>query len=152
MSVSQLCYRSRIHWPALRHDLDTEMDLTLMRIRRINSRAGVTGALILTDTHVFQMLEGPWEAVKRTFECVLQDKRHSHLTVLHNGTQENKLFYGSWMQFFDLRSEDDSNAPDPFDDFSRNADRMHRDGVLELFQVLSLTLTERQLTNRLSLM
>ncbi|OKL43127.1 BLUF domain-containing protein [Pseudovibrio exalbescens] len=151
MAVSQLCYRSRIHWPALKHDLEAEMDLTLTRIRRINSRVGVTGALILTDTHIFQLLEGPWTAVKHTFECVLQDRRHSHLTVVHNSAHDHQLFCGAWMQFFDLRK--DEIRPSQLTHHLAGAEeRLHRDEIMDLFYLLSLTLSEGRITQRVSLM
>lgn len=151
MSVTQLCYRSRIHWPALRYSLDEEVERSLTRIRRINSMAGITGALILTDNHVFQLLEGPWPLVKRTFECVLEDKRHSDLTVLSNEEQDFRLFHNCWMHFCDLREEADSQYP-KFLQSPCHPDRTCSEEVMELLLLLSMNMSESQLTSRLALM
>ncbi|MFS8180942.1 Sensors of blue-light using FAD [Pseudovibrio denitrificans] len=152
MSVTQLCYRSRIHWPALRHSLDEEVERSLTRIRRINSMAGVTGALILTDNHVFQLLEGPWPSVKRTFECVLEDRRHSDLTVLSNEEQDFRLFHNCWMHFCDLREEADSHYPKFFGNLLAHPDRTCSEEVMELLLLLSMNMSESQLTSRIALM
>ncbi|MES0868789.1 BLUF domain-containing protein [Pseudovibrio sp. SCP19] len=152
MSVTQLCYRSRIHWPALRHSLDEEVERSLTRIRRINSMAGVTGALILTDNHVFQLLEGPWPSVKRTFECVLEDRRHSDLTVLSNEEQDFRLFHNCWMHFCDLREEADSHYLKFFGNLLAHPDRTCSEEVMELLLLLSMNMSESQLTSRIALM
>lgn len=152
MSVTQLCYRSRIHWPALRMSLDEEIDRTLLRVRRINSKSGVTGALILTDSHVFQLLEGPWPAVKRTFECVLEDRRHSDLMVLSNQQTDYRMFHSNWMHFSDLRDEDESDHPRFMHDLLLHPDRTCGEEVLELFLLLSTNLHSNSLTSRIALM
>ncbi|SDQ91649.1 BLUF domain-containing protein [Pseudovibrio sp. Tun.PSC04-5.I4] len=152
MSVTQLCYRSRIHWPALRYSLDDEVERSLSRIRRINSMAGVTGALILTDTHVFQLLEGPWPSVKRTFECVLEDKRHSDLTVLSNQKQDYRLFHSCWMHFCDLRDDAGKQYPKFIGSLLAHPDRTCSEEVMELLLLLSMSMSESNLTNRVALM
>ncbi len=152
MSVTQLCYRSRIHWPALRYSLDDEVEMSLKRIRRINSMAGVTGALILTDNHVFQLLEGPWPSIKRTFECVLEDRRHSDLTVLSNEEQEYRLFHNCWMHFCDLREEAEGNYSKFFGGLLSHPDRTCSEDVMELLLILSTNMGESNLTNRIALM
>ncbi|WP_068010275.1 BLUF domain-containing protein [Pseudovibrio axinellae] len=152
MSVTQLCYRSRIHWPALRYSLDEEVERSLSRIWRINSMAGVTGALILTDNHIFQLLEGPWPSVKRTFECVLEDRRHSDLTVLSNEQQDYRLFHNCWMHYCDLREDAQGHHPKLFASLLSHPERTCSEEVMELLLLLSMNMHESDLTSRLALM
>lgn len=63
--------------------------------RRNNTRSGVTGALVCRSDLYFQYLEGPVEAVDKTFEKIKSDTRHSQIQVLKNDTTNRKLF-ASW--------------------------------------------------------
>ena len=51
MELYRACYRSKIKWDRMQRSLPDEIDRTLLRIRRINRKAGVTGALLLVDQH-----------------------------------------------------------------------------------------------------
>ncbi|WP_310620308.1 BLUF domain-containing protein [Flexibacterium corallicola] len=152
MLITQLSYRSKIHWPAIKRNLDDEVALTLGRIRRINARSGVTGALVLTDSHVFQMLEGPWDAVKITFECALSDKRHSDLTVLCNEKVQYRLFNCSWMHFCDLREGALEEYPRFIRALATHSEYTSHEEFKEVLILLSIGLKENAITNHLSLM
>lgn len=102
MELYRACYRSRINWDRMRLPLPDEIDRTLLRIRRINRRAGVTGALLLVDQHVIQFLEGRTGQVLDTVYCVMNDPRlHAIEGIIHEPA-DYRMFPNSLMFFRDL--------------------------------------------------
>ena len=59
-----------------------EIQAILAKSRANNRRAGVTGALLFSADCFAQVLEGPLDAVERTFERIQCDPRHATVTVL----------------------------------------------------------------------
>ncbi len=53
--------------------------------RRNNARDGITGGLLFSQGCFAQVLEGPLDALERTFERIQCDERHSDVTVLQSG-------------------------------------------------------------------
>jgi hypothetical protein len=102
MELYRACYRSRIKWGNLRLPLPDEIDRTLLRIRRINRKAGVTGALLMVDQHIIQVLEGRPGQVLDTVYCVMNDPRlHAIEGIIHEPA-DFRLFPNSLMFFRDL--------------------------------------------------
>ncbi|MCX2723011.1 BLUF domain-containing protein [Roseibium salinum] len=102
MELYRACYRSKIEWGKLRLPLPDEIDNTLLRIRRINRKAGVTGALLLVDQHVIQVLEGQPGQVLDSVYCVMNDPRlHAIEGIIHEPA-DFRLFPNSLMFFRDL--------------------------------------------------
>ena len=60
--------------------------------RRNNARDGITGGLLFSSGCFAQVLEGPPDAIERTFERIQCDERHSEVTVLEAGTIETRDF------------------------------------------------------------
>jgi len=49
--------------------------------RHHNWRAGVTGCLLFTGTGIAQALEGRAEPVRRLYDCIVRDPRHTHIRI-----------------------------------------------------------------------
>ncbi|WP_395176085.1 BLUF domain-containing protein [Roseibium alexandrii] len=102
MELYRACYRSKIKWDNMRLPLPDEIDKTLLRIRRINRRAGVTGALLLVDQHIIQVLEGYTGPVLDTVYCVMNDPRLHDIEGIIHEPADYRLFPNSLMFFRDL--------------------------------------------------
>ncbi|MEM5584329.1 MULTISPECIES: BLUF domain-containing protein [unclassified Roseibium] len=102
MELYRACYRSKIRWNEMRLPLPDEIDKTLLRIRRINRKAGVTGALLLVDQHIIQILEGRTGPVLETVYCVMNDSRLHDIEGIIHEPADFRLFPNSLMFFRDL--------------------------------------------------
>ncbi len=102
MEFYRACYRSQINWEKLRRPLHEEVEKTLQRIRRINRRSGVTGALLLVDQHIIQVLEGQPGPVLDTVYCVMNDPRLHRIEGIIHESADFRLFPNSLMFFRDL--------------------------------------------------
>ncbi|MEP3047489.1 MAG: BLUF domain-containing protein [Roseibium sp.] len=102
MELYRACYRSKIKWNNVRLSLPDEIDKTLLRIRRINRKAGVTGALLLVDQHIIQILEGQTGPVLETVYCVMNDARLHNIEGIIHEPVDFRLFPNSLMFFRDL--------------------------------------------------
>ena len=71
------------------------LDNILITSQSNNLEAGVTGNLICHSDLFLQMLEGPSGAVKRLYERILADDRHTDIVKLRDEKSELKLF-PSW--------------------------------------------------------
>ena len=81
-SLCRLVYYSRNALPGPEADQAAEVRQILASSRRNNPRAGVTGALMFNGGCFAQVLEGPREAVERTFERIQRDARHADVVAL----------------------------------------------------------------------
>lgn len=149
MSLYQICYRSRIKPHVLSGDVDAEIDRTTKRLRRMNALNGVTGALILTDTHVFQLIEGWAEQVADSLDCAARDPRHESLEILSRKAVEYRLFHDSWLHFADLRMDHGRELPGELTMIMPRPDTATAADVLALMAHVASDLSEAQLTNRL---
>lgn len=59
-----------------------ELDAIQIVATANNSRAGLAGALVASPSRFAQVLEGPREALERTFEAISRDLRHDDLLVM----------------------------------------------------------------------
>ncbi len=59
-----------------------DLDAILAVARRNNAAMRVTGAMMLTNKHFAQVLEGPPDAVEEIFERIQMDDRHTAVAVL----------------------------------------------------------------------
>ncbi len=75
---------------------DAEVTAELLNIlasaRKHNPAAGLTGALLFSAGNFAQLLEGPLEAIERTFERIQFDPRHGDVTVVCNNPIPSRLF------------------------------------------------------------
>ena len=91
-SLYKLVYCSRNLIQGTDADVATELQKILASSRVNNSRSGITGALLYNAGMFAQALEGPLEAVERTFEVIQRDPRHSEVTVIQSGPTEERDF------------------------------------------------------------
>ena len=83
--------------------LDTQaMVELLIEARRVNTERNLTGLLLHREKSFYQVLEGPEEEVKRTFERIERDDRHTAVDVLFEGTVEQREFADWQMGFINL--------------------------------------------------
>ena len=57
-----------------------------------NASLGITGALIATDAHFAQLLEGPPHAIDAVMASISQDPRHTEVQVIHDGPITRRRF------------------------------------------------------------
>jgi hypothetical protein len=97
--LRQILYVSAAAAPVGQADLDGILEAS----RRNNAREGVTGMLLYIDGGFLQILEGPDDAVARTYDRIATDKRHTALRTLVDQTTDARLFEG-WSMGFDRPS------------------------------------------------
>ena len=49
---------------------------------RNNFENGITGVLVVTETHFLQVLEGPFEPLNATFDRIVRDPRHEEMQLI----------------------------------------------------------------------
>ncbi|MBW0092782.1 BLUF domain-containing protein [Pseudonocardia sp. KRD-184] len=88
--VFRLVYRSHSRIPA------EDRPKVLARIfdvaRSRNKAARVTGALLITDHYFVQALEGDEAAVRSLFDSINSDERHTDVTIVEEGTWDERTF------------------------------------------------------------
>ena len=90
----RLTYYSRNAIAEAGADGPGEVGRLLAVSRRNNARDGITGALLRSEGHFAQTLEGPPDAVERAFERIRRDWRHADLVVLRREPADARLFEG----------------------------------------------------------
>ncbi|MEA2999125.1 MAG: hypothetical protein QOH04_2658 [Sphingomonadales bacterium] len=69
-----------------------EVDRIIAVARPENERLGVTGALMFTQAHFAQVLEGDQAAVETLMERIRRDPRHDTVTIVSAAAREARLF------------------------------------------------------------
>lgn len=112
---------STVYVSAARHPFTpAELDALLEQSRANNRRDGVSGMLLYRDGDFLQVLEGPEEAVRRTYERIARDPRHVGVIVLDESEITQRSF-GDWSMGFRRVSVEE--RPAGFVDFfDRRAD------------------------------
>lgn len=151
MELYRICYRARINWTRLAHDLPDEIDRTLGRIRRINRRAGVTGALLLADHHIIQLLEGQTGPVLDTLYCVMNDPRLGELEAIFHEPAGDRLFPNSLMFFRDLTDGVAAAAHPSLRPLIDETEHLSRDDGLAALACFAAEIQQGCLTNDLLL-
>lgn len=83
-----------------------ELISLLAQARSANAERDITGLLLHRNDHFFQVIEGPAEAIARTFADIERDDRHHNIEVLFHEPIETREF-GDWrMGFLDLDAVD----------------------------------------------
>lgn len=77
-----------VRWP--RDGAAVEAITEVARSR--NAGLDITGALISTDEHFAQLIEGPPAAVDTVMASIFRDPRHWQVTVLEESDQSARLF------------------------------------------------------------
>lgn len=152
MQYYRVCYRCRIDWARLTKSLSEEIDRSLSRIRRLNRRSGVTGALFLTDQHIIQVLEGAPGPVLDTVYGVLTDPRLSSLEAIFQEPAEDLLFPKSLMLFRDLTDGEDAARHPVLKPLLDRTSDLNRDTALPAIMHYSSETLEGRLTDSMLLM
>jgi hypothetical protein len=74
---------------------DAEIAVIAAVARSRNALAAITGALIATDQHFAQILEGPPDTVDAIMASIRRDPRHSDVTVVAERSVRSRWF-SSW--------------------------------------------------------
>lgn len=102
--LNSLIYKSRCKGLA-NWDL---VESILASSARNNPENGITGVLVVTETHFLQVLEGPFESLNATFERIARDMRHEG-TQLISFTEIEERRFADWAMhgigLFDLNLE-----------------------------------------------
>jgi hypothetical protein len=88
-TITSLLYVSRSR---LQPEQMPQVDGIVELARQRNARLGVTGALIFTEIHFAQVLEGLKPAVDELMRSIAADKRHGDLTVVETITVPEPRF------------------------------------------------------------
>lgn len=87
MQLTRLIYASNHDGTAVE-----TLDRILQTSRANNARDGITGALVISEHHFMQLLEGDRTAVGQCFMRIMQDDRHHGIQVISSGDAEHRLF------------------------------------------------------------
>lgn len=88
--LSSLMYVSR---SALRIDGDADAVEQIVEAALIRNRSlQITGALIYTELHFAQVLEGPIQAIEKVMNSIRRDERHQDVTVVLNHRISDRRF------------------------------------------------------------
>lgn len=105
MSIYSLVYSSNAGAaPAGAIDI-AMVENILATARERNAAVGVTGALLFTEGHFVQALEGERDQVRATFERIRGDPRHSDVGILSSQISERRRFK-EWSMAFVGDSEE----------------------------------------------
>jgi hypothetical protein len=91
MKDISLMYVSRSTLSGNRAESDEIERIVETSVRR-NAADNITGALIFTGSHFAQILEGPEAHVLALMKRVTEDTRHTHVDVVDNRLQANRVF------------------------------------------------------------
>ena len=96
-NLHRLIYHSRFSpsFPRALDDQDHEIGLIIQASIRNNRLTGITGMLLVRGDQFLQVLEGPGEAVRTTYERILADRRHMQARVLGHDKAGQREF-GDW--------------------------------------------------------
>lgn len=89
---------------------NAQMDEILATSRRNNSRADVTGCLVVGGRRFLQVLEGPRNAVEQTFARISSDPRHYAIVKLNDKPIEGRSF-ANWAMGFERGGVASLGAP-----------------------------------------
>jgi hypothetical protein len=89
----------------------TELDEILEISRRNNTAVDVSGILLYKDGNLMQLLEGAEPAVTTLYARIGRDSRHKDLTMIWDGTEEERQFPSWSMAFRDLDGPDARSTP-----------------------------------------
>jgi len=68
--------------------------------RTLNKKRHITGALFLDQTHFFQAIEGPSDAIRTLFESIRADPRHENVSILLDEPTDQRRFSDWSMECF----------------------------------------------------
>lgn len=87
MMISRLLYISD-----MRISLDQQVTTIVEQSRLWNARVGITGALVRTDRHFVQFIEGAVELVEDMARKLTCDERHANMRIIDAGIDDRRRF------------------------------------------------------------
>ena len=84
--------KQKIYVSALAGGDDSVLADILRASQKNNARDGITGMLLYADGNFLQVLEGPPEAVERTFARIERDPRHTQVIVMSDEPTQRRDF------------------------------------------------------------
>jgi len=103
--MHQIVYYSRLNKTAVNGSTLSLLREIVDVSQRNNARDDITGALIFDNEWFLQILEGPAEAIDRTYHRIQKDPRHDLVTLVERRTATNRLF-PEWGMGGTIRSMD----------------------------------------------
>lgn len=91
-----------------------ETEDLLATCRKQNEIHSVTGMLLCFTRMYIQLIEGPEEEIRRLYENIKQDSRHSRITTLKQGPISQRFFPG-WSMGYDKSDLPLRNTKGSFD-------------------------------------
>ncbi len=88
--VSSLMYVSRSRLSPRDHIVALSELVTTSQAR--NAALGITGALIFTQRHFAQLIEGPPAALDSLMESIARDVRHEHIRIVNTAIDKGRRF------------------------------------------------------------
>jgi len=85
---------------------DQQLSDILMKSRSKNESAGITGLLLYHEGNIIQVLEGEKEAVRKIYNVICSDSRHSGVIEMLQGDTETRNFPDWSMGFKHVSSND----------------------------------------------
>lgn len=98
MTIHRLVYLSDAR-AGLKTD---DLSMILEKARQNNARLGLTGILLFHDGRFFQVLEGEMATVMTCFNKIMQDERHTAVSILTAGPAEMRAFPGWRMGYANM--------------------------------------------------
>lgn len=74
--------------------------------QQFNSENDITGCLLYHNQEFVQILEGDKDILQRLYSKITQDKRHTHVMLLSEGTKKERVFSDWSMAFHELGSDE----------------------------------------------
>ncbi len=105
--VHQLLYRSRLKSGRVDSPLAMLRDIVKTSVAN-NARQDITGYLLFDGDHFLQILEGPDQAVRETYERIVKDPRHRDVEIMSESTVPERAF-GAWAMGGHLRGSQDGD-------------------------------------------
>lgn len=106
MSLHHLIYKSRA---TVSVDLEVVLSIAQESGTR-NSRLGITGILLATNSHFFQALEGEEKKLTRVYARIARDPRHTDLQLISQGPIAARQFEDWALKGVGLMGLDDELA------------------------------------------
>ena len=91
-NVFQILYRSQASEHLTMDGIKNILEVS----RRKNTKAGISGLLVLRESWFLQLLEGPYDPVMSIVHRIKQDPRHSGFEVLFETRSANERLCGNW--------------------------------------------------------
>ena len=114
MAIFQLLYRSVSRGEASRNQVKQILESSV----RNNGRREITGLLLYNGKVFLQLLEGEEAAVRRCYEKICLDSRHSAAVILMENESEQRLFPKWQMGYVDMKP---TSNPADFSAFLKTA-------------------------------